>query len=331
MLVITGAGGFIGSVLAARLNEEGRADLVIVDRFGSGDKWRNIAKRDFFEIVPIEGLSVWLDQFGDKVEAVFHLGANSSTTARDADEIIAANLNYSMALWRWCAAARRPLIYASSAATYGDGSAGFDDAGGLDAFKRLRPLNLYGWSKHAFDLWALRQAEKGDAPPLWVGLKFFNVFGPNEYHKGDMMSLVAKNYARVAAGEPVRLFKSHRPEFRDGEQLRDFVYVKDCADVMLWLWRQRPRADQLNGIYNLGTGRARSFLDLIQAVGAACGRPPNIEFVDMPEAIRPNYQYFTEAVMWRLRQSGYNAPFTPVEEAVADYVQKHLATGDPCL
>ena len=331
MLVITGAGGFIGSVLAARLNEEGRADLVIVDRFGSGDKWRNIAKRDFFEIVPIEGLSVWLDQFGDKVEAVFHLGANSSTTARDADEIIAANLNYSMALWRWCAAARRPLIYASSAATYGDGSAGFDDAGGLDAFKRLRPLNLYGWSKHAFDLWALRQAEKGDAPPLWVGLKFFNVFGPNEYHKGDMMSLVAKNYARVAAGEPVHLFKSHRPEFRDGEQLRDFVYVKDCADVMLWLWRQRPRADQLNGIYNLGTGRARSFLDLIQAVGAACGRPPNIEFVDMPEAIRPNYQYFTEAVMCRLRQSGYNAPFTPIEDAVGDYIQKHLGTSDAYL
>jgi ADP-L-glycero-D-manno-heptose 6-epimerase len=331
MLVITGGGGFIGSVLAARLNEGGRADLVIVDRFGSGDKWRNIAKRDFFEIVPIDGLAAWLDRFGGEVEAVFHLGANSSTTASDADEIIACNLNYSIALWRWCVQAGRPLIYASSAATYGDGSAGFDDAGGLDEFKRLRPLNLYGWSKHAFDLWALREAEKGDAPPLWVGLKFFNVFGPNEYHKGDMKSLVAKNYARVAAGESVPLFKSHRPDYRDGEQLRDFVYVKDCADVMLWLWRQRPRADQLSGVYNLGTGEARSFLDLIQAIGAACGRPPKIEYIDMPEAIRPNYQYFTEAAMSRLRQAGYNAPFTPLEDAVVDYVTGHLATPDPHL
>ena len=331
MLVITGGGGFIGSVLAARLNDEGRTDLVLVDRFGSGDKWRNIAKRDFFEIVPIDELTAWLDRFGSEVEAVFHLGANSSTTARDADEIIAYNLNYSIALWRWCAEAGRPLIYASSAATYGHGGAGFDDAGSLDAFKRLRPLNLYGWSKHAFDLWALREAQKDGAPPLWVGLKFFNVFGPNEYHKGDMMSLVAKNYARVAAGEPVRLFKSHRPDYRDGEQLRDFVYVKDCVDVMLWLWRQRPRADQLNGIYNLGTGKARSFLDLIQAIGAACGRAPKIEYVDMPEAIRPNYQYFTEAVMSRLRRAGYNAPFTPLEDAVADYVRSHLAAPDPHL
>ena len=177
MLVITGGGGFIGSVLAARLNWEGRADLVIVDRFGSGDKWRNIAKRDFFEIVPIDGLAAWLDRFGGEVEAVFHLGANSSTTARDADEIIAYNLNYSIALWRWCAQTGRPLIYASSAATYGDGSAGFDDVGGLDDFKRLRPLNLYGWSKHAFDLWALREAERGDVPPLWVGLKFLTCSG----------------------------------------------------------------------------------------------------------------------------------------------------------
>jgi ADP-L-glycero-D-manno-heptose 6-epimerase len=331
MLVITGGCGFIGSVLAARLNEEGRANLVIVDRFGSGGKWRNIAKRDFFEIVPIDGLAAWLDRFGGEVEAVFHLGANSSTTASDADEIIAYNLNYSIALWRWCAQAGRPLIYASSAATYGDGSAGFDDAGGRDDFKRLRPLNLYGWSKHAFDLWALREAEKGDAPPLWIGLKFFNVFGPNEYHKGDMMSLVAKNYARVAAGEAVRLFKSHRPDYRDGEQLRDFVYVKDCAEVMLWFWRQHASADQLSGIYNLGTGKARSFLDLIKAVGAAYDRAPEIEYVAMPETIRPNYQYFTEAAMSRLRRVGYNAPFTALEDAVADYVGNHLATPDPHL
>jgi len=219
------------------------------------------------------------------------------------------------------------LIYASSAATYGDGSAGFDDSGGIAALKRLRPLNLYGWSKHAFDLWAMREAAAGHAPPLWIGLKFFNVFGPNEYHKGDMMSLVAKNYRRIAAGETIKLFKSHRPDFADGEQRRDFIYVKDCVAVILWLWR---RGADVNGIYNLGTGEARSFLDLMSAVGAACSTAPNIEFVDIPPEIRPNYQYFTEATIGKLRAAGYRAPFPPLEEAVADYVTEHLAD-DPYL
>ena len=327
MLVVTGGAGFIGSVLAAALNEAGRSDLVIVDRFGHDEKWRNIAKRDFFEIVPVEALHSWLERFGGEVEAIFHLGAISATTFTDADEIIAKNLNYSIALWRWCAAAKRPLIYASSAATYGDGTAGFDDAGGIDAFKRLRPMNLYGWSKHAFDLWALRQAVAGAAPPHWAGLKFFNVFGPNEYHKGDMMSLVAKNYRKIAAGETIRLFKSHRPDYRDGEQRRDFVYAKDCVAAMLWLWRQ----GRDSGIYNIGSGEARSFLDLINALGTACGRAPNIEFVDIPPEIRPNYQYFTEAKLTRLRQAGYNAPFTPLEAAVTDLVTHHLAQSDPYL
>jgi len=327
MLVVTGGAGFIGSVLAAALNEAGRSDLVIVDRFGHDEKWRNIAKRDFFEIVPVEALHSWLERFGGEVEAIFHLGAISTTTFTDADEIIANNLNYSIALWRWCAAAKRPLIYASSAATYGDGTAGFDDAGGIDAFKRLRPMNLYGWSKHAFDLWALRQAAAGSAPPHWAGLKFFNVFGPNEYHKGDMMSLVAKNYRKVAAGETIRLFKSHRPDYRDGEQRRDFVYAKDCVAAMLWLWRQ----GRDSGIYNIGSGEARSFLDLMNALGTACGRAPNIEFVDIPPEIRPNYQYFTEAKLTRLRQAGYNAPFTPLEAAVTDLVTNHLAQSDPYL
>ena len=327
MLVVTGGAGFIGSVLAAALNEAGRSDLVIVDRFGHDEKWRNIAKRDFFEIVPVEALHSWLERFGGEVEAIFHLGAISATTFTDADEIIANNLNYSIALWRWCAAAKRPLIYASSAATYGDGTAGFDDAGGIDAFKRLRPMNLYGWSKHAFDLWALRQAVAGAAPPHWAGLKFFNVFGPNEYHKGDMMSLVAKNYRKLAAGETIRLFKSHRPDYRDGEQRRDFVYAKDCVAAMLWLWRQ----GRDSGIYNIGSGEARSFLDLINALGTACGRAPNIEFVDIPPEIRPNYQYFTEATLTRLRQAGYNAPFTPLEAAVTDLVTHHLAQSDPYL
>ena len=330
MLVVTGGGGFIGSVLAAALNDQSRSDLVIVDRFGHDEKWRNIAKRDFVEIVPVESLPAWLERFGGEVDAIFHLGAISATTFSDADEIITKNLNYSIALWRWCMAAKKPLIYASSAATYGDGAAGFDDSGGIAEFKRLKPMNLYGWSKHAFDLWALRQSAAGAAPPHWAGLKFFNVFGPNEYHKGDMMSLVAKNYRRVAAGEPIHLFKSHRPDYRDGEQLRDFIYVKDCVAAMLWLWRQGPSADH-NGIYNIGSGEARSFLDLVKALGSACGRAPNIEFIDIPPEIRSNYQYFTEAKMSRLRQAGYNAPFTPLEAAVADFVSHHLAKPDPYL
>jgi ADP-L-glycero-D-manno-heptose 6-epimerase len=335
MLVITGGGGFIGSVLAAHLNEVGRSDLVLVDHFGSGDKWRNITKRDFDEIMPPDALLDWLDRFGDSVETVFHLGAISETTFADADEMIRNNLNYSIVLWRWCAAKRKKFIYASSAATYGDGAAGFDDpggigAGGVAALKRLRPLNLYGWSKHAFDLWAMRRAAEGNAPPLWAGLKFFNVFGPNEYHKGEMTSLVVKNYARIMEGGAIPLFKSYRPDYADGEQLRDFVYVKDCAATMLWLWRHELDA-QVSGIYNLGTGEARSFLDLIRALGKACGIAPEIEFVDMPDAIRPNYQYFTQAGMSKLRSIGYNAPFTGLEDAVRDCVTQYLATPDPYL
>jgi ADP-L-glycero-D-manno-heptose 6-epimerase len=327
MMVVTGGGGFIGSVLAAHLNEAGHADVVIVDRFGATEKWRNIAKRDFFEIVAIDRLWDWLERFGGRVDAVFHLGANSSTTATDTDAVIASNLNHSIAIWRWCTRAGKPLIYASSAATYGDGSAGFDDCGERAAFKCLRPQNLYGWSKHAFDLWALREAAAGRAPPFWAGLKFFNVFGPNEYHKGDMMSLVAKNYQRIAAGEPIRLFKSHRPDFADGEQRRDFIYVKDCTVVMVWMLRHSAAC----GIYNLGTGQARSFCELMAATGAACGRPPVIEYVDMPPAIRPNYQYFTKAKMDKLRHAGYTAAFASLEEAVSDYVLEYLSRDDPYL
>lgn len=324
MLVVTGGGGFIGSVLAAALNEAGHDRLVIVDRFGSSEKWRNIAKREFLDILPIDGLLPWLDRYGGEVDTVFHLGANSSTFETDADAIIAGNLNYSIALWRWCAAAGKPLVYASSAATYGDGTAGFDD--GVD-LARLRPLNLYGWSKHAFDRWAAREAARGHAPPRWFGLKFFNVFGPNEYHKGEMRSLVAKNYARVAAGEAVRLFKSYRPDFADGGQLRDFVYVKDCVAALLHLWRQ----GRASGLYNIGSGRARSFADLIGALAAACGRAPRIEYVDMPEALRPTYQYFTEAPLGRLRAAGYDGQFAPLEAAVADFVAGYLARPDPYL
>jgi ADP-L-glycero-D-manno-heptose 6-epimerase len=327
MLIVTGAGGFIGSVLVWALNAAGHADIVIVDRFGSDEKWRNIAKREFFEIITVESLPGWLERFGGEVEAVFHLGANSSTTETDADHIIATNLNASIGWWRWCAAQGKPLLYASSAATYGDGTEGFDDAGGYAEYRRLQPLNLYGWSKHAFDLWAMREAAKGHAPPLWIGLKFFNVFGPNEYHKGFMTSLVAKNYAKIATGEPIRLFKSHRPGIADGDQKRDFVYVKDCAAAMLWLWRHARDS----GIYNIGTGSARAFRELMEATGAACGRPARIDYVDTPPEIRSNYQYLTEAKLSRLRGAGYNAPFTPLEEAVEDFVTNYLAKPDPYL
>lgn len=327
MIVITGGGGFIGSVLAAVLNDAGYYELAVADRFGSGEKWRNIAKRELSEIVPVEGVLPFLEANAGRVEAVFHLGANSSTTARDADAVIADNLNCSKAIWRWCSRSGTRLIYASSAATYGDGSAGFDDTGGIAEYRRLRPLNLYGWSKHAFDVWAMREAAAGRAPPFWAGLKFFNVFGPNEYHKGDMMSLVAKNYARVAAGDAVALFKSHRPDIPDGGQRRDFIYVKDCAAVMLWLLREGRHS----GIYNLGTGQARSFQDLIAAIALACGVDARIDYIDTPPAIRPNYQYFTEADMRRLRASGYTAAFTPLEAAVADYVTQNLSRPDPYL
>jgi ADP-L-glycero-D-manno-heptose 6-epimerase len=330
MLLVTGGAGFIGSNMVASLNEAGRSDIVVNDLLGSDGKWRNLQKRQIADFIPPSDLMAWLS--GRKLEAVIHLGAISSTTASDGDAVMENNFRLSLKLLDWCTAAKVPFIYASSAATYGDGEQGFTDNWQLPELRKLKPMNLYGWSKHLFDLALIDRASKGqNLPPQWAGLKFFNVFGPNEYHKGDMMSLVAKNYARVAAGEAVRLFKSHRPDYRDGEQLRDFVYVKDCAEVMLWFWRQHASADQLSGIYNLGTGKARSFLDLIKAVGAAYDRAPEIEYVAMPETIRPNYQYFTEAAMSRLRRVGYNAPFTALEDAVADYVGNHLATPDPHL
>ncbi|MGH7096702.1 MAG: ADP-glyceromanno-heptose 6-epimerase [Stellaceae bacterium] len=327
MLVVTGGGGFIGSVLTARLNAAGYDRIIIVDRFGESEKWRNIARRDFCEIVATERLMEWLERFGTEVEAVFHLGAISSTWVIDADAVIATNISTPIALWRWCARTRKRLVYASSAATYGDGTAGFDDCGDPAVLRRLRPLNLYGWSKHAFDLFAAREAAAGRAPPFWAGIKFFNVFGPNEYHKGAMMSLVAKNYPKIAAGEAVPLYKSHRPDFADGAQCRDFVYVKDCAEVMLWFLGNDPDS----GLYNLGSGKARTFRELISATAAACGRAPNIDYVETPPEIRPNYQYFTEARMAKLRAAGYTAPFTPLEEAVRDYVSGYLSRPDPYL
>jgi ADP-L-glycero-D-manno-heptose 6-epimerase len=320
MIIVTGATGFIGSNIVADLNAAGRSDIILVDDLGTGSKWKNIAKRRFQDIV----LPVELDALLGKLpggDMVYHMGANSSTTSFDGDRMLISNFRASKSLWEWCSATQTPLIYASSAATYGDGALGFADDQSLAALDALRPLNLYGWSKHAFDKWAVAQTA---SPPQWCGLKFFNVYGPNENHKGDMRSLVCKNTAAVAERQVVNLFKSYRANFEDGQQLRDFVYVKDCTRVMLWLAGQ----PQISGIFNLGTGAARSFVDLIRAVAAPLGEKPSIEFVDMPEAIRANYQYFTQADMRKLAAAGYAQKFHTLEDGVADYVTRYLMQAD---
>jgi ADP-L-glycero-D-manno-heptose 6-epimerase len=321
MLLVTGGAGFIGSNLVAGLNEAGRTDIVVNDLLGSEGKWRNLAKRQFADLVPPSELMQWLA--GRKLDAVIHLGAISDTTATDGDLVLATNFRLSLALLDWCTATGTPLIYASSAATYGDGAQGFDDdASGL---RSLAPMNLYGFSKHLFDLAVIERAtRKAPLPPQWAGLKFFNVFGPNEYHKGEMMSLVAKRFDEVRQGRTVRLFKSHREGIADGEQKRDFIHVDDVIAVILWL----VATPSVSGLFNVGTGRARSFRDLIVAMFDALGRAPALEYVDMPPAIRDQYQYFTQAEIGRLRRAGYNAGFTPLEEAVGRYVGSFLSRPD---
>ncbi|GAC1308809.1 MAG: ADP-glyceromanno-heptose 6-epimerase [Steroidobacteraceae bacterium] len=323
MIIVTGATGFIGSNILADLNAIGRDDVILVDELGSHSKWKNIAKRRFQDIVFPAELEPLLRRLSG-ADVVFHMGANSSTTSTDGDSILRSNFRTSKTLWEWCAMTRTPLIYASSAATYGDGARGFVDDQSADALDALRPLNLYGWSKHAFDKWAVGEQAGGRAPPQWCGLKFFNVYGPNENHKDDMRSLVSKNTPAVARGERVSLFKSHRPDFADGAQLRDFVYVKDCTRVMLWLAGQ----PSVSGLFNLGTGSARSFVDLVRAVAKALQTEASIDYVDMPESIRANYQYFTQADMAKLRNCGYTHGFHSLEEGVADYVQHYLMQPD---
>jgi len=323
MLLVTGGAGFIGSNIVASLNEAGRFDIAVNDILGSGQKWRNLAGRQLAEFVPAADLTRWLE--GRKLDAVVHMGAISSTTATDVDELMENNFRLSLRLFDWCAVTRTPFIYASSAATYGDGGAGFGDDGSFAALKRLKPLNPYGWSKHLFDLAVVERVTRRDkVPPQWAGLKFFNVFGPNEYHKGEMMSLIAKRFDEAKAGKPVRLFKSHRAGIGDGEQKRDFIYVDDAVAVIDWL----IKTPAVSGIFNVGTGEARSFRDLISAMFASLGMAPRIDYVDMPLSIRGQYQYFTQASVERLRGAGYNAGFTPLEEAVATYVKSFLDQPD---
>ncbi len=326
MYVITGGAGFIGSNVAAILEANGVGPLVIVDRMREADKWCNIAKRALHDIVDPDNVHAFLAENTHAVKAVVHMGAISATTERNVDLIVETNFRLSRDLWVWCAENDIPYIYASSAATYGDGTQGFDDdmtAGGL---AKLRPLNPYGWSKLLFDRWVFAQlASNAPRPSQWAGLRFFNVYGANEYHKGRMQSVVSQIQPLAAAGEKCRLFKSHNPDYQDGGQLRDFVSVDDCVDVIAWLLK----TPSVSGLFNLGTGKARSFADLAAAVYAAMGRDFAVEYVPTPEDIRDKYQYFTEANMSKLRAAGYNKAFTSLEDGVARYVRDFLAAADP--
>lgn len=315
MIVITGSAGFIGSCLVAKFNSEGITDLVLVDDFSKTEKERNYSDKNYKLKVERDQFIEWLGSNQKDIKFVIHIGARTDTTEFNVALFNKLNLNYTKSVWELCAANNIPLIYASSAATYGLGEHGYKDD--ESKIPLLKPLNPYGDSKNDFDKWALEQKS---VPPHWYGLKFFNVYGPNEYHKARMASVIFHAYQQVKNSGKVKLFRSHRPDYKDGEQLRDFVYVKDVVDVIWFLYKQQPKS----GIYNLGSGKARTFLDLAKATFKALGAEPNIEFVDTPIDIRDKYQYFTEADMSKLISVGYSKPFTSLEEGVNDYVKNYL-------
>ncbi len=321
MILVTGGAGFIGSVLVSELVARAIAPVVVCDRFGAGDKWRNLAGCALADAVAPDALAGWLETNGGDIDCVLHLGASSSTTEPDVDFVLRNNFTASLDLWRWCAARGVRFIYASSAAVYGDGSAGFEDDTDPTALAALRPLNAYGWSKLLFDAEAVRRAAAGTAPPQWAGLRFFNVYGPNEDHKGAQRSVVVQLYEQIAASGRARLFRSHHPDYPDGGQKRDFIWVGDCVDVVLWLYAH----PEVSGIFNCGTGDPRTFEDLARATFSALGADVAIDYVDTPAEIRDQYQYFTEAPMARLRRAGYNADFTALEDGVSRYVKDYLA------
>jgi ADP-L-glycero-D-manno-heptose 6-epimerase len=324
MILVTGGAGFIGSMLHASLAARG-LETVIVDRLGEQGKWRNLAHHPPARLLPPEALEAFLAT-DPPLTAVFHMGAISATTATDADHTWATNVELSALLWDWCAAYRVRLIYASSAATYGSGAEGFDDDASLEHLRTLKPLNLYGWTKHAFDLRVAGIVAAGKPrPPQWAGLKFFNVYGPNEYHKGSMISVVKVKYDEVAVGKPARLFRADQPGMADGAQRRDFIWVGDVVDVMLWLLD----SPGVSGLFNVGTGTARTYADMARAVCAAAGRAEAIEYIDMPASLRGQYQSFTEARMEKLRAAGYDGQFTTLEDGIGRYIRNHLAQADP--
>ena len=326
MYVVTGGAGFIGSNIVAALEKRGNAKIAVIDRLRDGDKWKNLAKRELCDIIHPDDTLDFLEDNSTNIKAVFHMGAISATTERDADLIIENNFQLSLDLWKWCTAHQTRFIYASSAATYGAGEAGFEDDNSIDALAKFKPLNPYGWSKHLFDRRVARMVDSGDAhPPQWAGLKFFNVYGPNEYHKGSMRSVVNKLYPDAVAGKEAQLFKSHHPDYSDGGQMRDFIYIDDCIDVMMWLLDN----ETISGLFNCGTGKARSFRDLAVAVFEALGKKPKIKFVPTPKNIRDKYQYFTEADTRNLRSAGYKKEFTELEDGVRSYVSDFLGSDDP--
>ena len=318
MIIVTGAAGFIGSCLVNKLNNKGYTDIVLVDDFTNPVKNLNLRNKVFRHKVDREVFLEWLPDHHRQVNFVFHLGALTDTTEMRKAIFDKLNLNYSKQLWTACARYDLPMIYASSAATYGAGKLGYDDDHALIA--KLKPLNPYGESKNEFDRWVLQQKEK---PYFWAGFKFFNVFGPNEYHKGRMASVVYHTFNKIKESGKMDLFRSHHPDFKDGEQKRDFIYVKDVVNVLFYFMLHKDYP----GIFNLGTGNARTFLDLSRATFEAMGKEADVHFVDTPEDIRDKYQYFTEAKMDKLRQAGYNLPFYALEEAIADYVQDYLLPG----
>ncbi|MEM7366999.1 MAG: ADP-glyceromanno-heptose 6-epimerase [Bacteroidota bacterium] len=315
MIIITGAAGFIGSCMTAYLNELGRTDLILVDDFSRPQKTANYQHKSYHALVDRQALWSWLDQSTVEVEAFIHLGARTDTTEKDWQIFERLNLTYSRRVWQWCVQQACPLIYASSAATYGDGQLGFRDD--HDRLSQLAPLNPYGQSKQAFDLWALDQPH---SPPWWAGLKFFNVYGPNEYHKGRMASVIFHAFHQIRQTAGLRLFRSHRADIPHGHQARDFIYVKDLVHIIDFLLKQQVQS----GIYNVGTGQARSFLDLARALFVAMDVPESITFIDTPVDIRQTYQYFTQADMDKLRRAGYSSAFTSLELGVKNYLDEYL-------
>lgn len=314
-IVVTGAAGFIGSCMVAFLNEKGFENLLLVDDFSRADKENNLKDKKYKDKINRSEFFVWLENHKPSIKAIIHLGARTDTTEFDYTIHEKLNVQYSKQIWNYCTAHQVPLVYASSAATYGSGTQGYDDNHILPF--ELEPLNPYGVSKNEFDKWALKQTK---APIKWYGLKFFNVYGPNEYHKGRMASVIFHSFHQIKQNGSVNLFKSHRPDFKDGQQLRDFIYVMDVIAVCYWLLD----SDAQSGLYNLGTGKARSFEDLVKATFAAMNLKPVIQYIDMPEDIRDKYQYFTEAQMNKLKSAGYLQPFTNLEEGIKEYVTNYL-------
>lgn len=325
MIVVTGAAGFIGSIVVAGLNEKGMNDLILVDDFSKKEKERNYVNAKYISLIDRDLYFDWFDKNHQDVDFVIHLGARTDTTEFDWSVFEKLNVSYTQKMFMACAEYDIPLIYASSAATYGNGENGYDDS--HDVIYKLQPLNPYGRSKNEVDKWIMEQEKQ---PPFWAGLKFFNVYGPNEYHKGRMASVIFHSFNQIKENGKVKLFRSHRPDFLDGQQLRDFIYVKDIASVIIFMMEKKWHAEEAesdtlkSGLYNLGTGKARSFYDLAANTFKAMGKEVNIEFIDIPEDIRDKYQYFTEANMTKLRAAGYDKAFTTLEEGVEDYVKNYL-------